>query len=66
MQSSEPRGRVSLPKETLHEIYDMLVLALDATAAPHPSHTYPQHMREARSYLRIARRRTLGLMAEGV
>ncbi|SDX21323.1 hypothetical protein [Roseicitreum antarcticum] len=43
-----------LPAETLFEISDMLVLALDATARPQG---YSQSEREARSYVRSALRR---------
>lgn len=53
-----------LPHEPLAEIHDMLALALDATALPRPV-PYPQHLREARSYMRSALRRTRSLMGEG-
>lgn len=48
-----------LPAARLHEIHDMLTLALDATENPSG---YPQPLREARSYLRTALRRTRQLM----
>ena len=48
-----------LPGETLHEIHDMLSLALDATESPHG---YTRPLREARSYMRTALRRTEKLM----
>ncbi|WP_028031102.1 hypothetical protein [Gemmobacter nectariphilus] len=48
-----------LPGETLSEIHDMLSLALDATESPRG---YTQTLREARSYLRTALRRTEKLM----
>ena len=48
-----------LPAASLHEIHDMLSLALDATESPRG---YTQPMREARSYLRTALRRTEKLM----
>ena len=48
-----------LPAARLHEIHDMLALALDATES---ATGYPQHMREARSYMRAAMRRTEKLM----
>jgi len=55
------RTGLGSPCETLSEIHDMLVLALDATE----SRTgYPQPMREARSYLRRALRQT-GKLLEG-
>jgi len=43
-----------LPIARLHELHDMLTLALDATERPSG---YSQAEREARSYLRQARRR---------
>lgn len=42
-----------LPAARLFEIRDCLTLALDATES---ATGYPQHMREARSYLRAALR----------
>lgn len=48
-----------LPVESLHEIRDHLTLALDATESPAG---YPQHLREARSYMRTALRHTERLM----
>ena len=44
-----------LPVASLHEIHDMLALALDATER-HNGYTLPE--REARSYVRTALRRT--------
>lgn len=43
-----------LPADTLHEIHDSLVLALDASERP----SYSQPEREARSYMRAALRQT--------
>lgn len=48
-----------LPVARLHEIHDMLALALDATES---SKGYPQPIREARSYMRSALRLTVKLM----
>jgi len=48
-----------LPAERWAELHDMLTLALDATENPSG---YPQPLREARSYLRTALRRTRQLM----
>jgi hypothetical protein len=48
-----------LPVETLHEIHDCLALALDATES---RSGYSQRDREARSYVRIALRRTQKLL----
>jgi hypothetical protein len=48
-----------MPAASLHEIHDMLTLALDATARP-TGYTQPE--REARSYVRAALRRTERLM----
>lgn len=48
-----------LPAARLHEIHDMLALALDATESPKG---YPQPIREARSYMRAALRHTVKLM----
>ena len=61
-----PRPRVSaaakgLPSETLHDIHDCLVLALDATEGNHPKRW---SMPEARSYLRSALRDTRRLLGE--
>lgn len=61
-----PRNRVSaaatgLPSETLHEIHDCLVLALDATEGNHPNRW---QMPEARSYLRHALRDMRRLLGE--
>lgn len=61
-----PRTRVSaaatgLPSETLHEIHDCLVLALDATEGDQPRRW---QMPEARSYLRHALRDMRRLMGE--
>ncbi|ULB09565.1 hypothetical protein ORIO_06455 [Cereibacter azotoformans] len=44
-----------LPCESLHEIRDCLILALDATE---DASGYSQSEREARSYMRTALRRT--------
>ena len=49
----------AMPAASLHEIHDMLTLALDATARPSG---YSQPEREARSYVRAALRRTERLM----
>lgn len=51
-----------LPAARLHELHDMLALALDATESPSG---YPQPLREARSYMRTALRHTLKLMEVG-
>lgn len=51
-----------LPAARLHEIHDMLALALDATESPAG---YPRGLREARSYMRTALRHTRRLMAPG-
>lgn len=51
-----------LPVASLHEIHDMLTLALDATERPSG---YSQAERESRSYIRIALRRVKRHM-EGV
>ncbi|WP_112313274.1 hypothetical protein [Pseudogemmobacter bohemicus] len=48
-----------MPVASLHEIADMLTLALDATES---ASGYPQHIREARSYCRRALRQTERLM----
>lgn len=48
-----------LPAASLHEIHDMLTLALDATER---RSGYSQPEREARSYVRSALRRTEKLM----
>ena len=61
-----PRTRVSaaatgLPSETLHEIHDCLVLALDATEGDQSRHW---QMPEARSYLRHALRDMRRIMGE--
>lgn len=45
----------ALPVASLHEIHDMLTLALDASER---LHGYSQGEREARSYIRTALRRT--------
>jgi hypothetical protein len=45
----------ALPAASLHEIHDMLTLALDASER---LHGYSQPEREARSYIRTALRRT--------
>lgn len=50
---------VGLPVASLHEIHDMLILALDATER---RTGYSQPEREARSYMRTALRRTVKLM----
>ncbi|SEO13194.1 hypothetical protein SAMN04489859_10376 [Paracoccus alcaliphilus] len=50
---------VGLPVASLHEIHDMLILALDATER---RTGYSQAEREARSYMRAALRRTVKLM----
>lgn len=44
-----------LPGEALAEIHDMMSLALDATERPHGYRDLPS-LREARSYMRRARR----------
>ena len=51
-----------LPAASLHEIYDNLVLALDASES---ARGYTQAQREARSYMRTALRR-VGKLMEGV
>ena len=51
--------RTGLPAATLHEIYDCLTLALDATERPFG---YSQAERESRSYMRSALRRTVKLI----
>ncbi|NDV53928.1 hypothetical protein [Salipiger sp. PrR003] len=61
-----PRNRVlaadtGLPAETLLEIYDCLILALDATDGNQPKRW---QMPEARSYLRSALRDTRRLLGE--
>lgn len=48
-----------LPVASLHEIHDMLTLALDATEN---RHGYSQAEREARSYVRSALRHTVKLI----
>lgn len=48
-----------MPAASLHEIHDMLTLALDATERPAG---YSQTEREARSYMRSALRQTERLM----
>lgn len=48
-----------LPVASLHEIHDMLTLALDTTERPGG---YSQAEREARSYVRSALRRTASLI----
>lgn len=48
-----------LPADRLYEIRDHLLLALDSTES---KSGYPQHVREARSYVRTALRHTLKLM----
>lgn len=48
-----------LPAASLHEIHDMLTLALDASERPSG---YSQPEREARSYMRRALRQTARLM----
>ncbi|AUH35508.1 hypothetical protein [Paracoccus tegillarcae] len=49
----------TLPVARLHEIHDMLTLALDATERPHG---YSQSEREARGYVRSALRHTAKLI----
>lgn len=49
----------AMPAASLHEIHDMLTLALDATER---RSGYTQPEREARSYMRSALRRTEKLM----
>ncbi|MFV0409963.1 MAG: hypothetical protein ACK5LJ_09810 [Paracoccus sp. (in: a-proteobacteria)] len=51
----------ALPVARLHEIHDMLTLALDASESPVG---YTQSEREARSYIRSAQR-SVGAMMEG-
>ena len=53
---------VGLPVASLHEIHDMLILALDATER---RTGYSQPEREARSYMRAALRHTAKLMEVG-
>ncbi|MCB1391008.1 MAG: hypothetical protein KDK12_17975 [Rhodobacteraceae bacterium] len=48
-----------LPAARLHEIHDMLALALDATES---RSGYAQPLREARSYVRTALHHTVKLM----
>lgn len=49
----------ALPAGVLFEIHDLLTLALDATER---FHGYSQSEREARSYIRTARRKAERLM----
>jgi len=59
MPNPVPAAAIGLPSARLNEIHDMLSLALDATES---RSGYPQHVREARSYVRTALRHTLKLM----
>lgn len=59
MPNPVPAAVPGLPLARLHEIHDMLALALDATENPKG---YPQPIREARSYMRTALRHTVRLM----
>ncbi|MFC3060365.1 hypothetical protein [Paenirhodobacter populi] len=59
MPNPVPAAVTGLPSDRLNEIHDMLTLALDATERPTG---YSQTEREARSYMRIALRRTCKLM----
>ena len=59
MPNPVPAAVPGLPSAVLAEIHDMLSLALDATESPSG---YPQPLREARSYMRTALRRTERLM----
>lgn len=54
-----PAAVLGLPADRLLEIHDQLLLALDATET---RGRYPQHLREARSYMREALRHTRKLM----
>jgi len=54
-----PGNAPGLPAARLHEIHDMLSLALDATERPSG---YRAGEREARSYMRTALRRTVQLI----
>lgn len=56
-----PAAATGLPSETLHEIHDCLVLALDATEGDQPCRW---QMPEARSYLRHALRDMRRIMGE--
>jgi len=59
MPNPVPAAAPGLPAARLNEIHDHLVLALDSTES---TSGYPQHVREARSYVRTALRHTLKLM----
>jgi hypothetical protein len=52
-QNPAPGNDPGLPSARLFEIRDCLTLALDATES---NAGYPQHLREARSYMRAALR----------
>lgn len=61
-----PRNRASaaaigLPDNPLHEIHDLLLLALDASERPTG---YTQDERETRSYVRAALRQARRLLGE--
>lgn len=53
MPNPVPAADPGMPSARLFEIRDCLTLALDATES---SGGYPQHLREARSYMRAALR----------
>lgn len=55
MPNPVPAAAIGLPAARLYEIRDCLALALDATES---REGYPQHLREARSYMRGALRQT--------
>lgn len=55
MPKPVPAAVPGLPSARLHEIHDMLALALDATES---RSGYAQPLREARSYMRTALRHT--------
>lgn len=59
MPNTVPAAATGLPSARLHEIHDMLSLALDATESPSG---YSQPLREARSYMRAALRHTSRLI----
>lgn len=59
MPNPVPAAVPGLPSACLHEIHDMLSLALDATES---RAGYAQPLREARSYMRTALRHTQSLI----
>lgn len=61
MPNLVPAAAPGLPTTRLTEIYDCLVLALDATERPNG---YSQTDREARSYMRTALRHTERLLSD--